>query len=316
MNRNGFIIFFIFLLFAGLVSAQENNAEFPFEVTASADKEEVNVGDIINVEALTEEVEGFEVMFPEEPRHMGYFTFISSEPIEKGWGPSKQVGRAYVMSIYTTGAHAIPPITVEFRDENTGVVGEVMSPQVPIKVRSLLSAEDKDIKDIKGLLEFKSTLKWLVLILFVIFALTIVGLFLLRGFRKVLAREEKELSAHEKAYKRFSELKAKDLPGHGLVKEYYSMLSDIVRRYLEERFAYKAPEMTTEEFLDFVKKDPKMQKAHKDILKEFLSHCDMVKFAKYGPAPLEMIDSFNAAKNFVDETKQEDDAEEEDDKVR
>jgi len=38
-------------------------------------------------------------------------------------------------------------------------------------------------------------------------------------------------------------------------------------------------------------------------LKDFLSQCDMVKFAKYGPTQLEMLDSFSSAERLVDQTK-------------
>jgi hypothetical protein len=44
-------------------------------------------------------------------------------------------------------------------------------------------------------------------------------------------------------------LKAKDYISRGLIKEYYTEISDITRHYLENRFNLKAPEMTTEEFL-------------------------------------------------------------------
>ena len=43
---------------------------------------------------------------------------------------------------------------------------------------------------------------------------------------------------------------------------------------------------------------------HKELLKEFLSHCDMVKFAKYGPTPLEMLDTFSSAEDLVEQTRE------------
>jgi hypothetical protein len=99
------------------------------------------------------------------------------------------------------------------------------------------------------------------------------------------------------------ELRAMDLPGKGRIKEYYFRLSDIVRRYLENRFSYRAPEMTTEEFLSAIKDSKEFSNELRGLLKEFLSHCDMVKFAKYGPTPIEILDSFKAAENLIDRTK-------------
>src|SRR5439155_1494096 len=49
----------------------------------------------------------------------------------------------------------------------------------------------------------------------------------------------------------------------GAFKEYYSALSDIVRRYLEHRFQLRAPEMTTEEFLLATARDGRLVAAHR-----------------------------------------------------
>jgi len=109
--------------------------------------------------------------------------------------------------------------------------------------------------------------------------------------------------AHEIAYEQLKELKRMDLPGQGRIKEYYTILSDIIRHYLENRFLLRAPEMTTEEFIQEAGRSPKIGAEQKKLLKEFLSHCDMVKFAKYGPTLLEMLDSYREAENFIDQTR-------------
>jgi hypothetical protein len=67
--------------------------------------------------------------------------------------------------------------------------------------------------------------------------------------------------------------------------------------------------MTTEEFLSTIKDSRAFKDEHRELLKEFLSNCDMVKFAKYGPTSLEVLDSFKAARHLVDETKHEEEAE-------
>jgi len=84
-----------------------------------------------------------------------------------------------------------------------------------------------------------------------------------------------------------------------------SEISDIIRHYLENRFLLKAPEMTTEEFLFYVRDYSQLIKEHKTLLKEFLLTCDLVKFAKYVPLFEEMDAIFVSAKKLVDETKEE-----------
>ena len=165
-----------------------------------------------------------------------------------------------------------------------------------------------DIRDIKGPVYFPvNYLPVIILICALVFALLY---FLIRYvLRKSRERKARRAAAakppHVAAYEALDLLKAKNLPAKGLFKEYYFELSLIVRRYIESRFNIKAPEMTTEEFLSTLKDSNVLTDTHKGLLKEFLTLCDIVKFARYGPSEGETNESFMAAKRFVDETKVE-----------
>lgn len=80
-------------------------------------------------------------------------------------------------------------------------------------------------------------------------------------------------------------------------------VSQTVRVYLEERFQLHAPERTTEEFLFEVRNSPELTDIQKNSLADFLSRCDMVKFAKYEPPEAELRDIYQSAVRLVDETK-------------
>ena len=108
----------------------------------------------------------------------------------------------------------------------------------------------------------------------------------------------------ELAHERLADLERRNLFAQGKVKEYFSELSDIIRRYIEDRFDIQAPEMTTEEFLNAVGDSVRVEKKHQEILKDFLNLSDMVKFAKYGPNVNEAAQSMVLAKRFVDETRE------------
>lgn len=160
-----------------------------------------------------------------------------------------------------------------------------------------------ELRDIKPPVFFSRSYLFLIIILVLIILAALVVL--VRYFLKRLKKKETIFCqplkpAHELAYEALAALKLKE---KGKIKEYYSELSDIVRHYIENRFEIRAPEMTTEEFLFSLRGSADLTGAHKNLLKEFLSHCDMVKFAKYGPSTQEIEDSFTAAKRLVDETK-------------
>jgi len=109
--------------------------------------------------------------------------------------------------------------------------------------------------------------------------------------------------AHEIAYEALYALKQKEYLKNREFNLYYIELSDIVRRYLENRFDLRAPQMSTEEFLNSVKNNKALSYEHKSLLRDFLFHCDLVKFAKYEPNEKEANLSFESAKKLIDQTR-------------
>lgn len=107
----------------------------------------------------------------------------------------------------------------------------------------------------------------------------------------------------QKACEQLEALIHSDLLAKGNMKEYYLRLSGIIRRYFEEQFSIKAPEMTTEEFLIHLKGSADLTAQQKDVLKEFLTSCDIVKFARYAPGTDEVERSTQLARRLIDETK-------------
>lgn len=75
-----------------------------------------------------------------------------------------------------------------------------------------------------------------------------------------------------------------------------------IRVYLEERFRLHAPERTTEEFLEELQSSPVLARPQKQFLGDFLTRCDLVKFARDEPAEPELRDLWNSASRLVDET--------------
>jgi hypothetical protein len=81
------------------------------------------------------------------------------------------------------------------------------------------------------------------------------------------------------------------------------LVSDTIRVYLEERFTFHAPERTTEEFLRELQATDLLTPDQKQSLGEFLSVCDMVKFARYEPGLPELHALHDSAARLIDETE-------------
>lgn len=89
----------------------------------------------------------------------------------------------------------------------------------------------------------------------------------------------------------------------GQPREFCIAVSDALRVYLEERFSFRAPERTTEEFLLDLKKTDLLMRDQKESLEDFLTRCDLVKFAKYEPREAELRDLHASALRLVEETE-------------
>jgi len=79
-------------------------------------------------------------------------------------------------------------------------------------------------------------------------------------------------------------------------------ISAIIREYIEGRFSLRAPDRTTEEFMEEIRGHSALGDRHKAPLESFLGACDMVKFAKAEPTLPELQQLLEMAERFVEET--------------
>jgi hypothetical protein len=86
-------------------------------------------------------------------------------------------------------------------------------------------------------------------------------------------------------------------------KPFVVAVSDTARTYLEERFDFRAPERTTEEFLHELHGTDLLTGEQKENLGGFLESCDLVKFAKYEPRENELRELHGSAVRLVEETE-------------
>lgn len=88
---------------------------------------------------------------------------------------------------------------------------------------------------------------------------------------------------YETAMKELHTLEEEKLWQQGSVKEYYTRMTDILRRYIERQFRIPAMEQTSDELLDNIRPVTQLNQ-QKDSLKYILQTADLAKFAKLQPA--------------------------------
>lgn len=110
---------------------------------------------------------------------------------------------------------------------------------------------------------------------------------------------------HVIAFRELEKLREEKLWQRGETKKYYTRLTEILRKYIEDRFGVDSLEMTTSETLEALVKSGFRKDESYNKLKSVLNGADLVKFAKYKPEPSENESSFELSWDFVSSTKQE-----------
>ncbi len=159
---------------------------------------------------------------------------------------------------------------------------------------------DTTLRDIKAPVEIPNYVifLWIALgILIAVIAGVLIWHFWLR--KKLAPPVVPPLPPHIRAKRRLREAMA-------LINEptkFTVFVSDTLRVYLEEQFNFRAPERTTEEFLHELGATRLLSDAQKKSLGQFLSRCDLIKFAKYDPTKPELEELQQAAMSLVEETE-------------
>lgn len=130
----------------------------------------------------------------------------------------------------------------------------------------------------------------------------VIGLIVLTVWLAKRKPPARTLSPAEEARLRLGE--ASSLANGQDDKAFSVTVSDALRVYLERAYALRAPEQTTEEFLQHAKQSNRLPGKSLDTLARFLELCDLAKFAQHAFGDEERQDLLNTARNFVDEAEQ------------
>lgn len=166
-----------------------------------------------------------------------------------------------------------------------------------------------DIKPIQKLpFSWKDFLDFLWIPVIVLLLLAIVGAiiyFIIRKNKKgYFFTPPPVLPPHVRAMKSLDKIKTEKIWQQERYKEFYTQLTDVLRRYISERYGVNSLEMTTGEILSTMRTKSEEDSVYEN-LKQVLVIADLVKFAKHKPFTDENDLSMMNAYFFVNQTKQE-----------
>ncbi len=204
----------------------------------------------------------------------------------------------YLVSAQPTvaGEYVIPEFTVTYRTAGGEEVQQVVK---PTQIFVLNPNTDN--------LDIATDYHFLVVPAIIAAALLVGGLlgFLYLKYRKprqtAVLRIPPPLPPGDVAHRELAEIQAMHLPSKGQFKEYYTFVSESVRKFLGAEYHFPVLERTTGEILTDIQAQ-NMPDAIKRQVSNFLPEADMVKFAKYTPT-LEQADKvMEEALRIVDES--------------
>ena len=281
-------------------------------VEAEIDSIQIFVGQQAHVTLSATAKENAKVEFPQF-KPMQYVTpgveVLDSKELEKKEQDNGFVTRrmVYTMTSFDDTLYYLPPMQVKIDGK------PYKSKSLALKVLTIevdtLHAEQffgpKDVQDNPFQWSDWSLPFWLSVLMLVLLA---VGYYLylrLRDNKPIIShiRIVKRLLPHQKAMKEIEQIKADKMVTSENSKEYYTKLTDTLRKYIEERYGFSAMEMTSSEIIDRLT-SAQDQKAL-DELRQLFTTADLVKFAKYSTLINENDANLVNAIEFINQTKLE-----------
>lgn len=138
-------------------------------------------------------------------------------------------------------------------------------------------------------------------------ALIVVMTILIRKGKPIfrIIRRKKKIPAHQVAINEIERIKEQRTWTQEDSKEYYTLLTDALRTYIQERYGFSAMEMTSSEIIERLVQDGDQKSLEE--LREIFRTADLVKFAKWSTRINENDANLVAALQYVNETKVEED---------
>ncbi len=303
------LIIILCLITSSVVVAQIEPA-----VQAKVDTTSIRIGEQINYTVMVETDQLDIVLFP-EGQTFSPLEMIESYKVDTAFAKASNESqnrrmtliKKYGLTQFDSGSYKIPQQKILIGDRT------IQTDSFRIEVANVVVDTVKQgLYDIKPAIELpKDYSKWWRYLLWILPIILAIGGFLFWLLRRHKKRKEAEkyVPPFERALATLKELDNSNLIVASKFKEYYSTLTDAVRRYYDEKVYDRALESTTDELIDrlHVEKDS----GHIDFnpntiqqLKDIFKRADLVKFARINPPPGKAEADRLAIEEIVKETKE------------
>ncbi|MDM8528463.1 hypothetical protein QUF58_09665 [Anaerolineales bacterium HSG24] len=213
-----------------------------------------------------------------------------------------------IASRFELGQFDTAPLSITLRAGDIELI-ETNVPAYRLEIVSVLTSENPDLVDIRpqasldrSLLSRIPNVVWPLLAISVVTALVYWWLYREREKEEWIKIEETR-PAHEVAWNELDRIERLNLPQQNAFKQYYILLSECMRGYLDGRYDIPALDSTSLEIKTALRKQT-LTANQQQVILEMLTECDMGKFAEFTPTVEEADSLLYRAREWVGETRE------------
>ena len=285
-------VFLFFFLLPSTVLAQE------VRMTAKTETDTFRLGSWIDVQVESTFNTPVDTIAPVVKDSIGLLEVVK---IERNGSEPKWLIR---LTTIDSGKVFLPPIEFDYKVKGDTGKHKAYTNSLMLNITGITIDPKGEIKDIKPPMNapwlFEDYLPYLIALI-VLSALA--GGFYYYWRKKkqkqdLLSNIKVIIPPHREALAALRRLEEKKLWQQGLVKQYYSEVTEIIRYFFERRWSIIALELTTDEILVQMKHIPDALNVWQEMESFFIT-ADLVKFAKYEPSPAEHETELHSAYEIV-----------------
>ena len=208
------------------------------------------------------------------------------------------ISQNFIITAWDTGSYYIPSILFSESSKTEGLL---------LNVQTIALEEGAELKDIKQPMQapigWSDIWPWILAIITIALIVYLLKKYVFNKKVEVITAKPKVIIPDDvTALKQLNTLEKDQLWQAGKIKEYHTELSEIIRRYTENRFNFIALELATDEIISELKS--KVNNEQLASITILLQRADLAKFAKSKPDEDENKESMQLAKHFVGQTKE------------
>ena len=270
------------LLAALVVLAEGLHAQVP-RAEAALDTATARLGDPIRLTLTLHHDATARPEAPDLPQILRDFSPRCADWHQREVATGVELAQECELRLYELGLHEVPAVAVPFVTTAGDTLLRTTQP-LAIEVISARSEGEDQLRDIKPPVLISGGVPLWVVVAIGLLALvlcTLGGIWLWR--RRTRTPEPPPPPEPIDYAAEFARIAESGLLERGEFKTYYSLLSENLRRFLEESLAVEAMEQTTSELADALQ-GAEVEGAIRQQIIDYLAAADLVKFARFHPA--------------------------------